>query len=376
MGWAASDIADWWDEQHKLSKKAVDQFVDDNPNLFGVVVGTAVVTSMELGAGMVDALRFGQGAAEGGVGGYVKDGLRLIGLMGPLGKVAKYVRIARGARLSRLILDPGGGLCGWVSAAMAFTRTGTKLQGSSSIFTTVWDLANAVKQPVSALKVGFPFEALIKAMRLLGARIGPVQEISTLKELARLVRNDGSVVMVSLKNASGAGHDIVAFRDFLGRLRFLDRGGKVATLPQVFASLDEIAAKYRVSLTPQAAAVMDNVFVKVVDGIVELAMPVFFTTQAINESQNETIAQSFEVHRKIFQDGRKALETPQARHHSVVAGDWLSKLARTYYGDMHKWPVIYVANKQTIGGNPDLIKPGQRLLIPELPKVPKTGKMH
>ena len=59
--WAVSDIADWWDEQHRQAKKELDHFVDNNPNLFGVVVATAVATAMEVGAGTVDTLRFGQG---------------------------------------------------------------------------------------------------------------------------------------------------------------------------------------------------------------------------------------------------------------------------------------------------------------------------
>jgi hypothetical protein len=54
------------------------------------------------------------------------------------------------------------------------------------------------------------------------------------------------------------------------------------------------------------------------------------------------------------------------RTHFVQPGDWLSKLAITYYGDMNKWRIIYdhPQNRQTIGPNPDLIKPGQTLVIP------------
>ena len=54
------------------------------------------------------------------------------------------------------------------------------------------------------------------------------------------------------------------------------------------------------------------------------------------------------------------------RTHVVQPGDWLSKIAVTYYGDMNKWTVIYnhPQNRQTIGPNPDLIKPGQSLVIP------------
>ena len=54
------------------------------------------------------------------------------------------------------------------------------------------------------------------------------------------------------------------------------------------------------------------------------------------------------------------------RIHIVKSGDWLSKIATQYYGDMNKWKMIYEVpeNKKTIGPNPDLIKPGQELIIP------------
>src|SRR5215204_705340 len=104
--WAASDIADWWDKQHEQAKKELDSFVDSNPNLFGVIVATAVATTMEVGRGTVDMLRFGEGVAEGGVRGYGTDALRLIGLMGPLGKAAKFAQVGANTRLAKLIVDP------------------------------------------------------------------------------------------------------------------------------------------------------------------------------------------------------------------------------------------------------------------------------
>src|SRR5271157_1215077 len=122
----ASDIADWWDEQHRESKKELDRFVDENPNLFGVIVGTAVATAMDLGAGMVDMAKFGQGAASGTVGGFAKDAVRLIGIMGPLGKAAKFVQVSSNARLARLIVDTGGPRCGYISGTQALRQTGTR----------------------------------------------------------------------------------------------------------------------------------------------------------------------------------------------------------------------------------------------------------
>jgi nucleoid-associated protein YgaU len=68
----------------------------------------------------------------------------------------------------------------------------------------------------------------------------------------------------------------------------------------------------------------------------------------------------------------KALpEAPHSKLHTVRQGDWLSKLAKTYYGNEFKWPVIYEANRQTIGKDPNLIRPGQQLVIPPLPSLPK-----
>ena len=64
----ASDIADWWDKQHAISNKALDEFVDENPGVFGIVVATAVATAMDVGKGTVDVLRLGEGAAEGTAG--------------------------------------------------------------------------------------------------------------------------------------------------------------------------------------------------------------------------------------------------------------------------------------------------------------------
>ncbi len=57
---------------------------------------------------------------------------------------------------------------------------------------------------------------------------------------------------------------------------------------------------------------------------------------------------------------------PEPKTHTVVRGDSLSKIAKTYYGHAGKWKQLYEANKAVVGANPDLIKPGQILVIPDL----------
>ena len=56
---------------------------------------------------------------------------------------------------------------------------------------------------------------------------------------------------------------------------------------------------------------------------------------------------------------------PEAQWHTVVSGDNLSKIARHFYGDANKYPVIFEANKPMLT-HPDKIYPGQMLRIPPL----------
>jgi len=53
--------------------------------------------------------------------------------------------------------------------------------------------------------------------------------------------------------------------------------------------------------------------------------------------------------------------------YTIVKGDTLSKIAKKYYGDAMKYPVIFEANREVIK-NADLIYPGQQIRIPKLTK--------
>ncbi|WP_298833941.1 LysM peptidoglycan-binding domain-containing protein [uncultured Planococcus sp.] len=53
-----------------------------------------------------------------------------------------------------------------------------------------------------------------------------------------------------------------------------------------------------------------------------------------------------------------------AKSHTVVRNDTLQKIAKKYYGSVNDWRKIYNANKAAIGGNPNVIKAGQKLVIP------------
>ncbi|PTD96908.1 peptidoglycan-binding protein LysM [Pseudothauera lacus] len=60
-----------------------------------------------------------------------------------------------------------------------------------------------------------------------------------------------------------------------------------------------------------------------------------------------------------------ASPAPEARFHTVVRGDTLSAIAKTYYGNANRYPAIFEANKPMLS-HPDKIYPGQVLRIPAL----------
>ncbi|MCA0242401.1 MAG: peptidoglycan-binding protein LysM [Proteobacteria bacterium] len=56
---------------------------------------------------------------------------------------------------------------------------------------------------------------------------------------------------------------------------------------------------------------------------------------------------------------------PESQWHTVVSGDNLSKIAKKFYGDPNKYPVIFEANRPMLT-HPDKIYPGQMLRIPPI----------
>lgn len=63
-------------------------------------------------------------------------------------------------------------------------------------------------------------------------------------------------------------------------------------------------------------------------------------------------------------NARPAQKASKSKTYTVKKGDTLWAIAKAYYGNGLKYTTIYNANKGVIGKNPNLILPGQTLVIP------------
>jgi len=65
----------------------------------------------------------------------------------------------------------------------------------------------------------------------------------------------------------------------------------------------------------------------------------------------------------IIQQDRPAETAPQVKNYTAAAGDTLWAIAKKYYNNGNDYTKIYEANKDKVS-NPNLIYPGQELIIP------------
>ncbi len=381
----ASDLADWWDHQHEISKAALDEFVDENPGLFGVVLATAAATAMEVGKGTVDVLRIGEGLASGTAVGVGTDALRALSIIGTVGKGAKIIKEVVGrSRMMQLIIDPGGraaslgggGRCVYVSATQALRQTGQKAYVSVEALGKDLGLGLGLELEQMGTSNGGALRAMMLKLK---AAVGPSIKVTDWKQIEKAVPRDGSVFSFGLSFKPAGGHRLYAFRDAFGKVRIMDRGGK-GNLPVVLDSLEDVLKRYgKIGIAQfNESFVIKDLFLKFVGpkGLATLVMEVLATTVG----DAETTAQIFEEFKEEKKSGiprRRATmrmdpvmiqagEPLPGANYTVKHGDSLSKIARRAYGDMMKYPLIYMANRNTIGPNVNLIEPGQVLFIPML----------
>ncbi len=107
---------------------------------------------------------------------------------------------------------------------------------------------------------------------------------------------------------------------------------------------------------------VENLRVKFDDGVATV------TGKAKSQAEREKVVLAVGNTEGVAQvDDQMEVVDPaaEAKFYAVKKGDSLSKIAKEFYGDAMKYPVIFEANKPMLK-DPNLIYPGQTLRIPPL----------
>lgn len=154
----------------------------------------------------------------------------------------------------------------------------------------------------------------------------------------------------------------------MGLFSFLKKAG-TRIFGKSNADKAEDAAALKVERERQLRAVVedhgiaiDNLDVKLNDDTV-----VVYGQTENQENKEKVILAIGNVEGIATVDDRISVVTPEpeAQFYEVKSGDSLSKIAKQFYGDAMKYPVIFEANKPMLK-DPNLIYPGQMLRIPPL----------
>lgn len=148
------------------------------------------------------------------------------------------------------------------------------------MFASVEDVSRALGMPMTNLWKIPNLSTGMGFLQRIGAIIGPIRNISSAKDILRILPRDGSVLMIAvhvMKNGRVVGgHAIYAFRNIFGKVRFMDRTVSKAS-PAVYNSISDIVPFYpqATSFVPYQAAVLYNVFAKTIaHDIPRLVIPI------------------------------------------------------------------------------------------------------
>jgi hypothetical protein len=239
------ELADWWDAQKRESEQILGEWVADNPQWWAIGIATAASTAMELGAGTVDALRFGQGLAKGTAGGAGTDALRMLVLLGPLAKAGGTLgRLAHTRMLRLAVTTDVAGPCSFTAVNNALTIVGGKTR---NLFVTAKDAARALGVPLSAVpkaqgvyQIAAWIDELVPFLVKQGVRLRVLGIPKTIADVAAAARANDGVVIFAIKWIDSTGrpmlHSMIAVRTS-GGVKFADYGGKF------ISDLSELAAR-------------------------------------------------------------------------------------------------------------------------------------
>lgn len=370
------DLADSYDALVSYDEAQLDQYVEHSGySLRSMVLASTVKALMQFSQSMVDVGRVGNGVLiDRSWTGAGRDALRVLTIAGAAGAV-----VGRAGALLRVTQEAGQSTCALVAQTNAF-----RLSGQRYLMTLdkLADMAGIDLPKVIASGSGSSeYTQLVAALRQAGIPTRVLmQGGGTLEDMVAAIRaNPGGVVTAGVRfvrDGETVAHRLWATWSRVSGLIIRDPHG------QTYRSIADLIARFgpeaSLNTTPmifvensvlvQGAAAADAA-----GGLAamysEIAFPVV-PVVPVRAADAPTAAQVLTLREQAV--GAIATAHPSHRHHHfhlVKPGDTLSMLALHYYHNGKKWPLIYEANRRTIGRNANLIYPGQQLVIPDPPHV-------
>ncbi|MBI4578772.1 MAG: LysM peptidoglycan-binding domain-containing protein, partial [Planctomycetes bacterium] len=146
-------------------------------------------------------------------------------------------------------------------------------------------------------------------------------------------------------------------------VRIVDRTG-------FYKDLAELSKRYAGALGgdtfvvyPSGGAVfIKQVTARLLNGVPTLMM---YANAIVELSENLTVPE-LDMKFQTFkaQQAKTSPAAPGAQTITVARGDTLSGLAKTHYGAFEYWPLLWDANRSTIGANPNVLTSGMKLNVP------------
>lgn len=364
------DLADNFDALVAYDESLLDGYVQESGYSLGsMILASTAISFMRFSQSFLDMGRIGNGIlVEGGWKGIAKDVLRGLGFASGVsavgGRVGRLLKVTQAATEST---------CAWVAQTNALRFSGQRF------LITMEKLAEKAGVDLEGVKeLGRGISDYDKMMDAFREMKIPYQILSqtgkTLEEAVNLVKGAGrGVTTFSVRYASGGGHRLYALWSRTAGLVIRDPYGQVYrsldAVRRVFGS-DAWLSSSPIIFVPNSLLMTGAQLAEQVGSLAAMVLQVIPIIN-VRAGDVETAAQVLQVRETAATDSTPSRATPLPRvtYHLVARGESLSKIARQYYGNVRKWPILYEANRWTIGPDPNLIRPNQKLLVPPLPQV-------
>lgn len=366
----AGNLATWWDKNKKESEQALNDFVDAYPHWWALAA--TVQTTMDVGSGFVDVLRFGEGMAEyhetGKAAPLIQDAFRGLTIASGAAKVIGSSGVAgrAGPAIGRAVglyedVAPTKGICAPIAVGNAVRRVGQRLMLSLDEIAIAHGRAGGILSAESVT-----MEESVSALKALKVEHEVIPQAQSWENVVNLLKQRKGVMMVRVVGTKGVGAHRIVLEAAEDGVRIIDRSG-------IYRTLEELSERYALNggkwmVDPSKMAVLVKaVTVRIVKGLPTLMA---YTNALLPRLRGNLKVSDLDAAFQKFK-GQNAAKGPSAassRTNTVTAahGETLSGLAQKHYGATNLWPLLWDANKVVVGPNPNIISPGMVLVIPPL----------